>query len=298
MSKATERYFQKMALPKGKTIIITGGNSGIGFAVARYLVRLRYHVILAVRCLQRGENAKATLLQETPYAKVSLMELNLAKKESIDAFIKNVRGAKVDVDVFYANAGIYRVPFQTLYGGLESHMAVNFAANYYLYKGLKDYFHGLDHPVKFVLTSSIVARGVDLKEGDLFGEKKYSKTRAYNKSKLAVNHLYRYMCDEEKKTNIIVLAVHPGVSYTPLIAKAYPGKRISVAARRFIRLFCHAPEKAALSTLRVLEYDIMKPCFCGPRGIGHISGYPKIYPLYSRNIKNYTEICTRLDTIL
>ena len=284
MSKRTERYFNELDLPKGQTVIITGGNSGIGFECARYLARLNDHVILAVRSISRGEDAKRKILEESPKANISIMELDLSSLGSVESFAKRVIEEKIDVDVFYANAGVYRVPFSTPYKGLECHMAVNFASNYYLYEWLKEYLHTLSHPVKFILTSSVVARNVSIQESDLYGVKPYKKSKAYDKSKLAVNHLYRYMCKDAQGTNVITLMVHPGVTYTPLIAKAYPGKKFSIAARRFLRLFFHTPNKAALCTMRLLAKDIQSPCFCGPRGIGHTTGYPKIYKLYTKNM--------------
>ena len=286
-----------MNIPNGMTVLITGGNSGIGFETAKALATKGANLILAVRSLERGETARQQILAKTPEADVRLMHLDLASKASVDSFIEQIIREQIDIDIFYANAGIYRVPFATLYGGLESHMAVNFAANYYLYQGLKDYFHSLPHQVKFIFTSSIVARFAKIKETDLFGEKKYSKQRGYNKSKLAVNYLYTYVCEKEKGSNIIPLLVHPGVTYTPLINKAYSNRRFQRHAQRFIRLFCHKPDKAALSTLRLCESDIQSPCFCGPRGLFHISGYPKIYRLYAGNIKNWRVFCEVLDTL-
>lgn len=286
-----------MDLPKGQTVVITGGNSGIGFECARYLAKCDGRVILAVRSPERGEAAKAKILEETPKARIEVWLLDLAEPQSIVDFIQRVIQERIDIDVFYANAGIYRMPFSVLYGGLESHMAVNLAANYLLYQGLRDYLIGLGHPVKFILTSSVVARLTKLNSSDLYGEPKYSKSRAYKKSKLAVNHLWLWMQEDAEGTNIIPLLVHPGSTYTPLIAKAYP-KKLTLAAKRFMRLAFHKPDKAALCTMRLLEKDIQAPCFCGPRGIGHLSGYPKIYPLYRKNIGNPQEFVEELQSFL
>lgn len=283
--RGVERHFQKMVFPKRQTIVITGGNSGIGFAVASFCVRLGYRVILAVRNETKGEEAKENLLAIAPAASVEVWRLDLAKKESVLAFTNKVKSEGLDVDVFYSNAGIYRTPYSALYGGMESQMAVNFAANLLLFRELEEYLRSLPHIVKWILTSSVVARFPSLSKEDLRGEKNYDKSRAYQKSKLAVNHLYLYMVKKAEGTNILPLLVHPGIVFTPLIAKAYPNK-IVILAKRFLRAFFNKPEKAALSTMRLLETDITAPCFCGPRGIGHTAGYPKIYPLYTKNIRD------------
>ncbi|MBR3675394.1 MAG: SDR family NAD(P)-dependent oxidoreductase, partial [Bacilli bacterium] len=62
MKEKLIRYADKLHLPPGKTIVITGGNSGIGFSVAKHLIRYGYRVILAVRNRSRGEKAKEELL--------------------------------------------------------------------------------------------------------------------------------------------------------------------------------------------------------------------------------------------
>ena len=276
-------YFQKMDLPKGQTVIITGANSGIGFECARYLSSIGDRLIFAVRNLERGEKAKAQILTEYPDADIEVWLLDLNDLASIEAFIDRVKEQKLDVDVFYSNAGIYRLPYAKSFKGFEQHMAVNYVSNVVLYRGLEEYFHSLPHPVKFILTSSVVARFAKLRDGDLFREKSYSKSRAYKKSKLALNHFFLWLCAREKSTNVIPLLVHPGSTFTPLIAKAYP-KRFILAAKRFMRLAFHKPDKAALCTMRLLEKDIASPIFIAPRGVGHLTGYPKQIHLYRGNI--------------
>ena len=280
-----ESHFRKMVFPEKQTIVITGGNSGIGFATAQYCVRLGYHVILAVRNLTRGEAAKESLLSLCPDAKVDVYLLDLSNLESIDAFARRIQQERLDINIFYCNAGIYRVPFATVFAGFESQIGVNYVANLVLFQKLEAYFLSLPHPVKFILTSSIVARFPRLRTADLYSKEKYNKSTAYQRSKLAVNYFYEYLRERTSYTNIIPLLVHPGIVFTPLIAKAYPNKLVLVI-KRFLRLFFNKPEKAALSTMRLLEKDIVSPCFCGPRGIGHTAGYPKIYSLYQGNIKD------------
>lgn len=298
MKKSIQRYLERLHLPEHKTIVITGGNSGIGFACARLLLQKQWRVILAVRNLSRGETAKQELLSQFPNADVSLRLLDLAGPSSIKTFCDGLIQDGVDVDAFYCNAGIYRVPFQTCFGSLESQMAVNFVANLWLYRLLKDYFHSLGHAVKFILTSSVVARFEQVGEADLYGENPYKKARAYAKSKLAVNHLYRYLCQEEAGQNVLPLLVHPGIVYTPLIEKAYPNQKLLLCAKRFMRAFFNSPEKAALSTLFLLQDEIQEPCFAMPRGIGHSRGFPCKRELFLKNCSNHKDIVSRASAII
>lgn len=298
MSSRIDRYYASLNIPKNKTIVITGGNSGVGFAVAKLLAKSHWNIILAVRSLTRGKEAMRQILFLYPEVNIRLMELDLSSKESVASFITQIKEEQIDIDVFYSNAGIYRMPYAPLYHDIESHMAVNCVSNYLLYQGLKDYLHGLPHPVKWILTSSIVARLAKISPKDLYGKDHYDKRDAYNKSKLAVNYLYLDICKKEEGTNLIPLLVHPGVTYTPLIAKAYGKHRFLMKMMRLFRLFTHKPEVAALSTCYLVQEEADKPCFCGPRGPFHISGYPKVYPLYKGNIKDVDAFMDAIRGIL
>ncbi len=292
------RYVQTLDLPKKVRVLVTGGNSGIGFAFCQYAVRLGYDVTIATRSETRGKEAVAKLKEINPDCAVDFLPLDLAKPESTASFIRTVIERGLDYDVFYANAGVYRIPLQHDSDGFEMTEAVNFVGNLRLYDGLKDYFQSLNHPVKWILTSSIVARFASWDKEDLLGRKRYDKTKAYNRSKVAVNMLYLQMVDECKGTNVLPLLVHPGITLTPLMEKAYSGRRFKLAANRFLRTFFHSPDKAALSTLRLLDCGVVSPSFCGPRGPFHLSGYPKIYKLYRGNAKRYQKVISMLREFL
>ena len=295
-SNRIARYRAKLDLPKGKTILISGANSGIGFEVAKALAKDN-RLIFAVRNKKKGEEAKTLLSKDYPPADILLMDLDLSSLESIRSFCDKIKQEKLDIDAFYCNAGIYRVPFQTVYGDIESQVGVNAVSSYILYKELRDYLHSLPHPVKFLLTSSIAARFISFDVPSDFRGENYDKVRAYSKSKLAVNAFYRFLLKEEKESNILPLLVHPGISFTPLIEKAYSGKRWLLLAKRFLRAFFNKPEKAALSPLCALQDKVDQSGFYGPRGIGHASGYPTAYPLYAKNLKNEADIVAFMEDL-
>ena len=282
-------YVNSLGLPKGKTIVITGGNSGIGFATAKYLVALHWRLILAVRNMQRGNKAREELLQGCPDANVEVWELDVSKPSSIDSFCQRIITEKPDIDAFYCNAGVYRIPYQTNEDGLELTIATNYLGNYLLYQGLEPYFRSLPHTVRFILTSSITARFDRFFFDRIHTKDNYDKARAYAQSKVAVNQLFLHLIDQSLGSNILPLLVHPGATYTPLIDKAYVGRPYMAAAQRFMRIVFHTPSKACLSTLYVLKDEVTKPIFVGPRGLFHLSGYPVEYRLYRGNLKNYQE---------
>ena len=298
MNSKAIKYSENWNVPTEKTLIVTGGNSGVGFELLRHVLRRKWKVILAVRNMQRGLAAKEKLLAEFPDASIEVWYLDLSSLDSINSFCEHIVTQQIVFDVFYANAGVYCIPYQVAEYGMEMTAWVNFVANYVLYTKLKDYVFSLSRPVKWILTSSVVARFNTFVEDDFAASKNYKKYAAYQKSKCAVNMLFMKMQDECTGTNLLPLNVHPGTTHTPLIEKAYPNKGFARAAQIFMRRIFHSPEKASLSTLYVLREEVQSPVFCGPRGLFHMSGYPKIYHLYQGNLKRYKEIFAYLDKIL
>jgi NAD(P)-dependent dehydrogenase (short-subunit alcohol dehydrogenase family) len=116
----------------GQTIVITGGNRGIGFEAARHLLQLNAkRVILAVRSVQRGQDAAEELEKSTGRSgAVQVEELDMASHESVKAFA--TRMEKVDrLDAVLLNAGMYTHRFY-LADGYESHLTVNVINTFFL----------------------------------------------------------------------------------------------------------------------------------------------------------------------
>lgn len=111
---------------EGKTIIVTGSNSGVGYATALKYVQLAAStVILAVRSLEKGEAAKASIeLATGRFGVVQVWQLNMASFESIDAFATRVDSLK-KLDVAVLNAGILSGTFSLSETGWERQLQVN-----------------------------------------------------------------------------------------------------------------------------------------------------------------------------
>ena len=111
---------------KGKTVIVTGSNSGVGYAAALKYVQLAAStVILGVRSLQKGEIAKAQIEKATGRAGVvQVWQLDMASFEGIDAFAKRVESLK-RVDIAVLNAGIFNRTFKLSEQGWEDNLQVN-----------------------------------------------------------------------------------------------------------------------------------------------------------------------------
>lgn len=112
----------------GKTAIVTGGNTGLGYEAARQLLGLNLsRLILAVRSLNKGEAAASKLRLEHPKAHVDVWHLDMASYESIQAFAKRVEADAARVDIVILNAGVIGHSYSKVEStGHEETMQVNY----------------------------------------------------------------------------------------------------------------------------------------------------------------------------
>ncbi len=257
-----------------KTILITGGNSGIGFEVAKFCAYLKMNIIIACRNKQRAKNSILEIKKEYTRAKISYLLLDTSKIESVSNFCDEIIKNNIDIDLFYSNAGVFNLPKELTNDGFERVIETNYIGPFLLTHYLLDYFKHLNHPVKLIYTTSVTAKRAKINYDDINSITTTSKYKTYAESKLLNAHLYLYLIKICNGTNLIPLLVHPGITATPIISKAYP-KWFARVALSFMKIFFHSSQKAALSTIKLLDSSITSPNFIGPRGIYNISGYPK-----------------------
>ena len=254
---------------ESKNVFITGGNSGVGFELAKYCAYLGSNVFLLCRSKEKADKAIKEIKELYPTSNVDFIPLDLADLNSIKECANMVK--KYDVNMFVNNAGVFRLPKGETKDGFEITMGTNFIGVYYLNYLLMPYFKSLNHKVNVEIMSSIAAKLTKIDFDDFFSLTKYKKFKVYARSKLALNSIFdKYV--EENNENINLILTHPGITYTPLILKAYKNKVFHAIARGFMKVAFHSASKAALSALKGLSLD--KTNKIGPRGIFGISGYP------------------------
>ena len=279
-----------------KTVIITGGNSGIGFESAKYLCYLNANVIIAVRSLQRGNEAIKKIKDEIPQAKISLMELDMSHENSIKEFVSNIVKNKIDVDIFYHNAGVYRLPFEIV-EDKDIITGTNYYGEIILTSLLLPYLNSLKHEVKMIFTSSLAAMWTSYKYIDLLPNEKRSKIKRYSNSKLLDAYLFKYLLDNEH-SNIKYLLVHPGVANTGLIKKAYKNK-VFLALMNFAMLFISNPIwKSSLSCLMAIKEETPAGTFYGPNHFFKFLGYPKKCKFLNKKYVKLDEIINESEKIV
>ena len=242
---------------------------------------------MAVRNPQRGEKAKEKILKDFPNANITLLSLDVSSIESIKEFVSYIKSNKIDIDVFYNNAGILKANGVSK-DNLELVMATNYIGTYLLNELLFDYLTTLEHRVKVIFTNSIAMYLAKIDYNDFFNQRKYKSFKAYCNSKLALTHYFINYAKKSNDKNIDAVLVHPGITYTPLISKSF-NKVIGKLADLFMDLIFHKVDIAALSTMYLLNDDISNNTYVAPRGLFGMSGLPKKKKLskkiYNNSIK-------------
>jgi NAD(P)-dependent dehydrogenase (short-subunit alcohol dehydrogenase family) len=246
----------------GRTVVVTGANSGLGLVTARELARAGASVTLAVRDQARGEAAAASI-----DGAVTVRRLDLADLESVRAFAAGWTGP---LDVLINNAGIMMVPAGITVDGFEVQFGTNHLGHFALTNLLLP--HVTDRVV--TLSSGLHRNGVI----DLDWQRRpYSATGAYAQSKLA-NLLFTLELQRRLSASgsrVRALAAHPGWAATNLQGRtgSWVADRAALLGNR---LFAQSDERGALPTLAAATRDLPGGSYVGPDGFQELRGYPTL----------------------
>ena len=219
---------REVADQSGRTFLVTGANTGIGFETAKVLARRGGRVLLGCRSRQRAEDAMTTIRAESPEADVEFLPLDQADLASVRAAAEQA-AAEPRLDVLVNNAGIMMPPRTLTVDGFESQFAVNHLGTFALTGSLLPKLEETEGS-RVVITSSLAHRGGRIHWDDIDGAKLYGRQTRYQQSKLA-NLLFMYELDRRLKARgaaTIAVACHPGLAQTeigrhfPLIQWAAP----------------------------------------------------------------------------
>lgn len=259
----------------GRVAIVTGANSGLGYDTAAVLAAKGAHVVLAVRSLDKGNEAADRIKKESPNAVVTLQELDLTSLDSVRTAADALRAAHPRIDLLINNAGVMYVPTrETTKDGFEMQFGTNHLGHFALDGLLIENMLGVEGS-RVVTVSSVGHRLMaQIHFDDPQLERKYNRVAAYGQSKLA-NLLFTYELQRRLKAKgapTVALAAHPGFSDTELM-RHLPG---------FIpdflwRPFTQPADMGALPTLRAAtDPGAQGGQYYGPDGIGESTGHPKV----------------------
>lgn len=262
-----------------KTILVTGGNSGLGYESVKLFASKGAHVIMASRSLERGQNAVKKITDEYPNANIDVMVLDLASKDSIHTFATEFKSKYNSLDIQLNNAGIMTTPFGHTNDGLEQQTGVNHFGHFLLTSQLFELLKTTKN-ARIVNVSSLAHKAGKIDFNNLFYERRnsYSKIKAYCRSKLE-NLLFTYELQRrinKANINIKVLVAHPGVAKTNLGRHLKQGLRTRLITF-FQRFFSHDAYHGAQPQIRAaLDSEAKSGDFYGPDGPFETKGNPVI----------------------
>ena len=255
----------------GKTYLITGGNSGIGFEAAKYLGKAGGDVIIAARNPDKGRRAVDALSKDVS-SSVQLLELDLSDLSSVRAAAEAARAMTPKLDALINNAGIMQTPQSQTADGFELQLGTNHLGHF-LFDGLVfDLVRVAEG--RIVTVSSIAHKYGRMSLDDLMLTKTYSPSIAYFQSKLA-NMLYAFELHRRLKavdSPVTSYACHPGYSNTALQSTG-PGALWSLFYKFANPLMAQPAKKGALPTvLCAAGSEAVPGGYYGPKGMGEARG--------------------------
>lgn len=201
----------------GKIVVITGANSGLGFECSHILAEKGATVVMAVRTIAKGEQAKSDILRDTPQASLDVMALDVGDLSSVREFAQAFKAKYDRLDILLNNAGVMAIPRQETVDGFEMQLGVNHLGHFALTGLLLDVIVKTPNARIHNVTSSANYTGT-INFDDLMGEKDYGRWSAYGQSKLA-NVFFTFELHKRLSKagfDTVVNTSHPGIVLTNL----------------------------------------------------------------------------------
>ena len=291
---------------RGRTAVVTGANTGLGFETARVLAVRGAQVILACRDLDRAKEAAVRILSASPQpagvvpADLHAVRLDLASLASVREAAEEITAAYGPVDLLINNAGVMMTPYRCTADGFELQLGINHLGHFALTGLLLGRMLGREgstlipqahptlipqtHPTlipqahpRVVTVSSNGHKPGRIDFDDLQSQRRYRRAAAYYQSKLA-NLMFTYELQRRlagAKARTQALAAHPGKARTELI-------RYLPRWMRFEDLVIEQPlgQSAAMGALATLRAAVDPGArggeYYGPGGRGELRGYPRL----------------------
>ena len=254
----------------GRTILITGANSGLGLRSAEALAAKGARVLLGCRNPKKAADALEQVKAKATAAPPEVVPLDLADLDSVRAAAADVSSRVDALDVLMNNAGVMAVPLQRTPQGFELQLGTNHLGHFALTGLLLPQLRAAPAP-RVVTTSSQAHRTGRMRWDDLQWERRYERWQAYGQSKLA-NLLFMRELARRAGTSILSAAAHPGWSATHLQSGAGVTKRLSALGNH---LFAQSDVMGALPQLYAATMpDVVGGDYWGPDGLFERAGHP------------------------
>lgn len=271
----------------GRTVLVTGANSGLGLVAAQLLATHGARVLMACRSPERGAAALRTV---TEHGTAELVRLDLADLASVREAAADIRQRTGDrLDVLMNNAGVMMTPKQQTKDGFELQFGTNHLGHAALTWLLMPALRGVPG-ARVVTLSSLAARAGRVNVADPnYEHRRYLPNAAYSQAKLA-NLLFALELDRRARAaglDLISVAAHPGytaTNLTPNMAKSHGrtllGQVITVFGGIGDRLLGQSVRMGVLPQVYAATMpDVRGGAYYGPDGLLESRGHPREVPI-------------------
>jgi len=282
----------------GKTVVVTGANSGLGYEGTRAFAENGATVVMACRSVRRGDRAADEIRRESALDREDLdldvRECDLASLDSVAAFAEGLAADYDAVDVCCNNAGVMAIPRSETEDGFETQFGVNHLGHFALTGRLfplLDAAEGIGGSARVVTQSSGAHEQGEMDFSDLNWERSYGKWKAYGRSKLA-NLLFAYELqrrladaggddgdDGGDDPGIRSVACHPGYAATNLqhrTAEESGNPLMKVGMKAANAVLGQDAATGALPMLYAATADVDGGAYVEPGGLMNMRGTPTV----------------------
>lgn len=276
--------WNESALPRldGRTVVITGGNSGIGLEAAVVFARRGAKTVLACRDPGRAEGAVADVRMRAPGADVSAMRIDLSDLGSVNGFVDAFAATTPSLDILVNNGGVMGLAWGKTKDGFEQHLGTNHVGHFVLTMRLLPLLERAE-AARVVTVSSVTHKYGKLDFDDLDNERRYKPSDAYATSKLA-NLLFAYELERRLRAascRTKSMACHPGFAATQITQGTTLSKMGPTVAKILVwgnSLVAQPAAAGAWPTLHAALADVEGGSYVGPSQVFGTRGVPAVVP--------------------
>jgi NAD(P)-dependent dehydrogenase (short-subunit alcohol dehydrogenase family) len=194
---------------RGKTVVITGGTSGIGEVAAVALAKMGARIVLVARDKSRGDATLARLRNSAPGIAHSVHFADLLRLAEMKRVAAQIANHESRIDILINNAGALFASRKVTEDGLEYSFALNHIAYFVMAEGLRERL-AASAPARIINTASAAHQGATLDFDDLQSAKSFGAVKAYSRSKLCNILFTRELARRLHGTSITANCLHPG----------------------------------------------------------------------------------------
>lgn len=263
----------------GKTVVITGANTGIGKETAIDLAKRGGKIILACRNMEKTKVAQEEIIKVSGNRNVSIVELDLSSLESVRQCAEKINREQARLDILINNAGIMACPRWETKDGFEMQFGINHLGHFLFTNLLLDLIKK-STPARIINVSSSAHLKGDIHFDDIHLKNDYAPFKAYRQSKIANVLFSKELAKRLEGTSVMVYSLHPGAVHTELgrnlshsfslpmyvmLWAAYPLIRMlwlkTSEQGAQTSIYCAVDEKAGQETgLYYRDCAVSKPC--------------------------------------